>query len=120
MTYGLFDLTDSLWLGGDSGPHAIADEKVAERMRELVCERLNWQVDRVQVRPSEQANIKQDTLVYEKTIEEAIDAITMRWLSKATGISVEKLRRFQSGEQMQTCAEDKLLRIAFGLETGDE
>ena len=112
MTYGLFDTTDACWLGTDHGPFALADEAVARQAKELLCERLNWPASRVEVRASAKAECKRDEIAYEKMVGEAVDAITLRWLSEKTGISVDRLRRIESGAVIQSREEDRLLREA--------
>lgn len=112
--FGLFDLADGCWLGGDEGPFAVPDEAVARQLRELVCERLNWPLDRVEVRPSEYADHKRDELAYEKTLDEAVDAITLRWLAAKTGIHPRRLQMIEEGLVLQSRDEDRKIREALG------
>ena len=113
-TLGILDTQDNLWIGNDSGPFSFTEEE-AKFAQELLCERLGLPTERLAIRPLQQTDKKRDEVTCEKTLEEAIDIIQLRRMSIATGISVEKLKRIERGGQLQSHAEDRLIRQYLGV-----
>ena len=108
-SYGLYDSTDNLWLGTDSSPFTF-DEKTAEIAREILLERLGWSPERLIIRPSERADVKRDEITPTKSVEEALEEISLRRMAAATGISVSRLKMIKRGAVLQSKKEDDALR----------
>lgn len=112
-TWGLFDRHDGVWIGDDTGPYRYDQESVAWMACEILGERLQLEDGRLTVQPSETADRKRDDVDCKLSLEEATDNISLRKMSAATGIPVEKIRRLESGQQIQSRAEDALMRAYF-------
>jgi hypothetical protein len=113
---GLLDTRDNLWLGTGNNPLSFDNQETAEAARELVCERLEWPLSRVAVLRFEQAGKKRDEVPFRKSLDEAIDSLTLRQTAAATGISVERLQKIESGRVIQTRDEDNRLRQYLNLQ----
>lgn len=112
-TWGLFDRRDGVWIGDDAGPYRYDQEPTAGTACEILTERLQWEAGRLAVKPSETTDRKRDEVDCKLSLDEAVDNISLRKMSAATGISVEKIRQLESGGQMQSRAEDALMRAYF-------
>lgn len=108
--FGLLDTQDDVWLGDDNGPFGFATEEDAELARDVFCERLQWSHERLIVAPSEECHKIRDSVTPQKSLEEALDNMSLRQMAAATGIHIDRLRRIEKGGVIQSREEDRKIR----------
>jgi len=115
LIYGILDRKENLWLGlgEDSPPFTTKDLTHAELVKDILAIRLQVEEGRLLVVKYREAKIKRDNVTCKKTLDEALDTLSLRKLAEATGISVERLKKIEEGRIIQSRDEDRRLREAL-------